>query len=526
MEEKKTVQYKRTLRGTMGAGASALFSGNGRRYYVLEHRDASKYHRAGDSQKIIIDQVELGRDSNCQVRFDETFETVSRRHAAIVREGDRWKLVQLSTTNTTFLNGRPIESQWYLESGDEIQLAVGGPRLGFVVPEGKQGLVSSIKLTERMELFRKQALKPYKRAIAAMAVILVLAVGGLGMWNVMLQNDLTEQSKALAEQTKRAEGNEAAMDSLNNELVAANKKIGDISKSLNSVRVRGGGGVRPRPIPTPSAPTPSPSPNSGADDLNKCLSDVYYVVAVPCINGDPLYKLGWSGTGFLLNNGVFVTAQHMVHIDEFGTKVVDDPENPGEKKRVVDEESVATQLNALYYASLLTIKMICTSSSGEFTIEYSYNDNPFTCGRAKVLNESYKDSEGRFWNIFVHRYGGGDWAYTKVNKSGGLSYDSSFSKNMPINTQLHIFGFPSGQGAKTQGTISPIYSQAVTSRAGLEDDGTIKTSNDNTDHGNSGGPVLVNKDGKYTVVGILSGANMGSDYSHRKGRVIPIGAAL
>ena len=54
----------------------------------------------------------------------------------------------------------------------------------------------------------------------------------------------------------------------------------------------------------------------------------------------------------------------------------------------------------------------------------------------------------------------------------------------------------------------------------------IKTSNDNTDHGNSGGPVLVNKNGKYTVIGILSGANMGSDASHRKGRVIPIGAAL
>ena len=157
MEEKKTVQYKRTLRGTMGAGASALFNGGGRRYYVLEHRDSSKYHKAGESQKIIVDQAELGRSADCQVRFDETFETVSRRHAAIVREDDRWKLVQLSTVNSTFLNGRPVESQWYLENGDEIQLSVGGPRLGFIVPEGKQGLVSSIRLTERMELFRKQA---------------------------------------------------------------------------------------------------------------------------------------------------------------------------------------------------------------------------------------------------------------------------------------------------------------------------------------------------------------------------------
>ena len=86
MEEKKTVQYKRTMRGTMGAGASALFNGNGRRFYVLEHRDASKYHKAGESQKIIVDQVELGRQPDCQVRFDdETWDIVSRRHAAIVR---------------------------------------------------------------------------------------------------------------------------------------------------------------------------------------------------------------------------------------------------------------------------------------------------------------------------------------------------------------------------------------------------------------------------------------------------------
>ena len=172
MEEKKTMrQYKRTLRSTVGTGMSALAGGNGRRFYVLEHRDSSKYHKAGESQKIIIDQIELGCNPDCQVRFDqETWGVVSRRHAAIEREGNRWKLIHLSTTNSTFLNGRKIESEWYLENGDEIQLAVDGPRLGFIAPEGKQGLVSSIKMTERLELFRKQALKPYKRAIAAMAV--------------------------------------------------------------------------------------------------------------------------------------------------------------------------------------------------------------------------------------------------------------------------------------------------------------------------------------------------------------------
>lgn len=179
--EQKTVKYKRTLRGSVGAGVGALFNGNGRRYFILEHKDASKYHKAGDSQKIIIDQIELGRDKNCQVRFDdESFPTVSRRHAAIIKDGDKWKLVQLSQTNSTFMNNRPVTTEWYLENGDEIQLSVGGPRMGFIVPQGKQSLVSSIKMTERLELFRKQALRPYKTAIACLFVLLLLLGVGSG----------------------------------------------------------------------------------------------------------------------------------------------------------------------------------------------------------------------------------------------------------------------------------------------------------------------------------------------------------
>ena len=107
---------------------------------------------------------------------------------------------------------------------------------------------------------------------------------------------------------------------------------------------------------------------------------------------------------------------------------------------------------------------------------------------------------------------------------GGIAFDSNASKNLPIQTKLHILGFPAGQGVKKEGSISPIYSTAVTARQGLEDNGTIKTANDNTDHGNSGGPVMIEKGGKYSVIGILSGANVGS--ASMKGRVVPIGNAL
>ncbi len=155
----------------------SLIGGSGRRYYVLEHKVASAYHKAGESQRIIVDQIELGRDPKCQVRFDESFKTVSRRHAAIVKEGDGWKLVQISQTNSTLLNGKRVEREWFLQNGDEIQLSTNGPKLGFLVPQGEKGLVRSIGLTARMNLFRKQALRPYKTSITVLACIFIAAIG-------------------------------------------------------------------------------------------------------------------------------------------------------------------------------------------------------------------------------------------------------------------------------------------------------------------------------------------------------------
>ena len=176
--------YKRTVAGSVGAGLGAIFNASGRTYYILEHKTNSKYHQAGESQKIIVDQVEMGRDSSCQVRFDESFETVSRKHAAIVRDGSNWKLIPLSSTNATLVNGQPITGERVLNSGDEIRLSSQGPVLGFILPQGAQSLVKSIGLTERMNLFRKQALRPYKTAIWCLFAVLIIAVGALVAWNL------------------------------------------------------------------------------------------------------------------------------------------------------------------------------------------------------------------------------------------------------------------------------------------------------------------------------------------------------
>jgi hypothetical protein len=74
---------------------------------------------AGRPLELSADRVVLGRSHECDVRVADL--NVSRRHAEVREEGDGYVLVDLSSTNGTLLNGRPVERQ-RLEDGDTITL--------------------------------------------------------------------------------------------------------------------------------------------------------------------------------------------------------------------------------------------------------------------------------------------------------------------------------------------------------------------------------------------------------------------
>lgn len=487
--ENKTVQYKRTLKGSIGAGVSALFNGNGRRFYILEHKDASRYHKAGESQKIIIDEVELGRGSNCQVRFDESFPTVSRRHAAIIKDGDRWKLVQLSKINSTFLNGRPVADEWYLENGDEIQLSVGGPRLGFIVPAGKQSLVSSIKMTERLELFRKQALAPYKRAIAAMAILIVLlsCSGGYKLYDLHQQNlYLSKQQEMLkadndtlhSEIVKQASTIVAQADDIN-KLVQKNKNLGGqiikLRKDLDKIN----GGTQ-------------------IEDLDEYSKDVYfiglkgYTITSPdgetatLEPGDSIWGenvLFRSGTGFICNDGTFITARHVVEPWLFGSSTID------------------INMNHLSCVGFKIVAHFFAISSKKVPLEFSTDQ--FEVNRSHDKVGDVEISKNKMLKLRLAASDNTDYASCANMGNGSLVCDASLSKNLQTGEKLKILGFPLGIGASSK-AIKPSYSSAEVARDGLTDDGYILTTATGFEHGNSGGPVFVERDGKMIVVGIVS----------------------
>lgn len=74
---------------------------------------------------------ELGRDAGADIRIPD--ESVSGRHAQIVCEDGRWKVVNLMSVNGSFVNGRKVLSA-YLKTTDKIRL--GNVELAFDAGEG------------------------------------------------------------------------------------------------------------------------------------------------------------------------------------------------------------------------------------------------------------------------------------------------------------------------------------------------------------------------------------------------------
>lgn len=479
-----TKPYRNTFSGSVGAGMGSLFSPGGRKYYVLEHKVTSKYHRAGESQEIIVDNIELGRDPHCQVRFDESFSTVSRHHAAIIKEGDNWKLVQISKTNSTFLNGHPIKTEWYLQNGDEIQLSVNGPKLGFIVPTGKKSTVGSIGLTRRLSLFRQQALRPYKTAIATLSVLLVLSVGSLGTWSYMKSG---EYESLIADAQER-------LDNLKNKNAQLEKLIADAAVELT--RLDSLLKIKSRPI----YKTIIIKDGGGTQFLQKYEDDIFYMSAaiyveyngrkIPLETSDGGY-LGWTGTGYLLTDGKFVTAKHCVEGWKF------DSVEELNKQFVSLKDDIYKNLFLAGLTETNGVKLGAVIFAHSPSKELKFESSQFTFNRS----DEKRQAIGENINI-IHATGSGgtDWAYVRVPQSGTIIGDASLSANLPAGVRLEVLGYP--RGMKTE-SGSCMYGSCQTSGRGLND-GLILITGKNYEHGNSGGPVFYDDNGTYKAVGIVS----------------------
>ncbi len=74
--------------------------------------------------------ITIGRDPKCHLAFPKDMNVISRKHAEIRREGNRFKIIDFST-NGTFIRGEAIE-ETYLKNGDVIIFSEEGPKVSFL----------------------------------------------------------------------------------------------------------------------------------------------------------------------------------------------------------------------------------------------------------------------------------------------------------------------------------------------------------------------------------------------------------
>jgi len=84
----------------------------------------------GQIQEFSKPEIAIGRHPSCEVRFPADMKIVSRKHAQIIRVGNRFKLVD-NSTNGTQVNGKPIK-EIFLNDGDVLTIAQGGAKLSFL----------------------------------------------------------------------------------------------------------------------------------------------------------------------------------------------------------------------------------------------------------------------------------------------------------------------------------------------------------------------------------------------------------
>jgi len=94
----------------------------------------------GEIQEFSDPEISIGRHSSCHVQFLKDLRIVSRQHARIIREGNRFKLINQSK-NGTYINGKLVPEA-YLKNGDVLMFAQGGPKISFLtkIEEAKQAV--------------------------------------------------------------------------------------------------------------------------------------------------------------------------------------------------------------------------------------------------------------------------------------------------------------------------------------------------------------------------------------------------
>lgn len=464
--------------------------------YTLEHLTSNQKHQQGTFEKIVVPIIELGRDPDCVVAFGDDCPTVSRRHASITRNGKEVKVRNLSSTNPTLVNGRPVKSEYFLNSGDEIQLSMEGPRMRFNTSATG---TARMGFTNKMNLVIQQAVKPYKTVVTSIAAVFILSIGVLGYLafrtgeELKIQKVLSQvQADSLASLNQKNMELKKVMEQNDNDfrqkLVQQARALVNTKKQSEEELERIKQEMQHK-IDSVVASSPA-----GAN-FARFIDDVQEYVLAIYIEGyrvsfgnevlleESLEEPACMCTGFLLNSGEFVTARHCIDLfmEDLQINFIS---NSGGK---------------------LTVDFVAESYNGD--IKFGFTNQDMIADYSGDYREE-QEIEGVDGTIRIPEYfNGSDWAYAQTSYTEGLAYDEELSSKLLTSTELHILGYPDGEKFRTDGDMRPDYNKGMVRRTGLTDN-VIRGIQGAERHGNSGGPVFVIANGQPTVIGIVTGARM------------------
>lgn len=212
------------------------------------------------------------------------------------------------------------------------------------------------------------------------------------------------------------------------------------------------------------------------------------------------YGLTWSGTGFLLENGDFITARHVIQpwrfIDECKSWNLDNEKGEAILAYINNAEIAGGSVEIIYEARSADGDLF-TFSNKDLTFDQS-GDKLFDC-----------DNEGsnKQLKICPIANASSDWAkLTLNNKKGLLKLNRDISRSLSQETPIYGYGYSYGQflQAFNNDRIAPILikGELVQDRTM---NGMINITANALAPGSSGGPMMIkNANGEYEVIGIIS----------------------
>jgi hypothetical protein len=212
------------------------------------------------------------------------------------------------------------------------------------------------------------------------------------------------------------------------------------------------------------------------------------------------YGLSWSGTGFLLNNGDFITARHVIQpwrfIDECSSWNLDNEKGEAILAYVNNAEIAGGSVEIIYEARSADGDLF-TFSNKDLVFDQS-GDKLFDCD---------KEGSNKQLKICPITNNASDWAkLTLNNKKGLLKLNRDISRSLSQETPIYGYGYSYGQflQAFNQDRIAPILikGELVQDRTM---NGMINITANALAPGSSGGPMMIkNANGDYEVIGIIS----------------------